>query len=368
MKNILYMGLDVDDKAFHGAGICEESGKTMEFSCRPSFQALLRKLKIFQQKGFELRTCYEATYIGYSLHRLLKKEGIKNSIIAPSMIPKIPGKCVKTDRLDSKKLAFYLSKGFLSEISVPTEQDEKVRDIIRSRSFLVYQRTALKRHMLSLSRRYGLNYKGETGGKSHWTEKHRLWLEKRTKDLGEEVRRNIVLLLHQYERINEVVKEYEERIEAFSERPEYKRRKEVLCCFRGMDTLFAMILITEIGDIRRFPHPGKLSSYAGFDVREYSSGGKERKYGISKLGNKQIRTVVVEACQQLNYNYRISRRLKAAREGMPEEVVQIADKCMRRLRKKWFQLYHGGKPINKIKVACAREYLCFVWEALRTVN
>ena len=159
------------------------------------------------------------------------------------------------------------------------EQDEKVRDIIRSRSFLVYQRTALKRHILSLSRRYGLNYKGETGGKSHWTEKHKLWLEKRTKDLSEEVRRNIVLLLHQYERINEVVKEYEERIEAFSERPEYKRRKEVLCCFRGMDTLFAMILITEIGDIRRFPHPGKLSSYAGFDVREYSSGGKERKYG-----------------------------------------------------------------------------------------
>lgn len=368
MKNILYIGLDVDDKAFHGAGICEKGEEMLQFSCRPHSHSLLKKLKIFQQKGFELHTCYEATYIGYSLHRLLEKEGIKNSIIAPSMIPKVPGRCVKTDRLDSKKLAFYLSKGFLSEISVPREEDEKVRDFIRSRSFLVYQRTALKRHILSLSRRYGLNYKGETGGRSHWTEKHRLWLGSRTKDLGEVLRRNIVLLLDQYERLNEGIKEYESRIEVFSQGQFYKRKKEVLCCFRGMDTLSAMVLITEIGDIRRFSHPGKLSSYAGFDVREYSSGGKERRFGISKLGNKQIRTVVVEACQQLNYNYRISRRLKVAREGMPEGIVKIADRCMKRLRKKWFHLYHSGKPINKIKVACAREYLCFVWEALRMVS
>ena len=368
MKNILYIGLDVDDKAFHGAGICEKNEEILEFSCRPHFHSLLRKLKSFQQKGFELHTCYEATYIGYSLHRLLEKEGIRNSIIAPSMVPRVPGKSVKTDRLDSKKLAFYLSKGFLSEISVPREEDEKVRDFIRSRSFLVYQRTTLKRHILSLSRRYGLNYKGETGGKSHWTERHRFWLERRVKDLGEEVRRNVVLLLDQYERLNKGIKEYESRIAVFSNRPAYKRKKEVLCCFRGIDTLFAMVLITEIGDIRRFPHLGKLSSYAGFDVREYSSGGKERKFSISKLGNKQIRTVVVEACQQLNYNYSISRRLKATREGMSEEIVGIADKCMRRLRKKWFQLYHSGKPINKIKVACAREYLCFVWEALKAIS
>ena len=368
MKNILYIGIDVDDKAFHGAGICKGSGEIMEFSCRPRFHFLLKKLKVFQQKGYELRTCYEATYIGYSLHRLLVREGIQNSIIAPSLIPRVPGKCVKTDRLDSKKLAVYFSGGFLSEISVPQEEDEKIRDFIRSRSFLVYQRTALKRHVLSLSRRYGLNYKVETGGKSHWTEKHRLWLERRTKDLGEEVRRNMVLLLDQHERMNKGVKEYESRIEAFSERSSYKRKKEVLCCFRGMDTLSAMVLITEIGDVRRFSHPGKLSSYAGFDVREYSSGGKERKFGISKPGNKQIRTVVVEACQQLNYNYSLSRRLKVAREGMSEEVVNIANNCMRRLRKKWFHLYHCGKPINKIKVACAREYLCFVWEALQAIS
>ena len=79
MRNILYIGLDVDDKSFHGAGICEKSEEMFEFSCGPNFHSLLKKLKTFHQQGFELRTCYEATYIGYSLDRFLRREGIRNS-------------------------------------------------------------------------------------------------------------------------------------------------------------------------------------------------------------------------------------------------------------------------------------------------
>ena len=44
--------------------------------------------------------------------------------------------------------------------SLTPESDERVRDLIRSRFFLVNQRTSLKRHIVSLSRRYGLNYEG----------------------------------------------------------------------------------------------------------------------------------------------------------------------------------------------------------------
>jgi len=47
-----------------------------------------------------------------------------------------------------------------------------------------------------------------------------------------------------------------------------------------------------------------------------------------------------------------------------EEAIKIADKCMRRLYKKGQQLYFKGKHTNKVKVACAREMLGFIWEAL----
>ena len=156
-------------------------------------------------------------------------------------------------------------------------------------------------------------------------------------------------------------------IEELANSEKYKKKKDALCCFRGVATTTAMTLITEIGDINRFSHPSKLTSYAGLDIREYSSGGREKKFGITKLGNSKIRTAAVESCQKSSLEYRISKRLKANRKGQPEEIIDIADRCMKRLRKKSLRLQHKGKHINKVKVACAREFLCFTWEALRAV-
>ena len=85
MKKVLYVGIDVDDKAFHGAGFCEKTGELLEFSCKPTNGALLGKLSKLKEKGFKLKTCYEATYIGYSLHRFLESRGVDNTIIAPSL-------------------------------------------------------------------------------------------------------------------------------------------------------------------------------------------------------------------------------------------------------------------------------------------
>ena len=100
-----------------------------------------------------------------------------------------------------------------------------------------------------------------------------------------------------------------------------------------------MILITELGDIRRFSHPKKLTSYAGLDIREYSSGGQQRKYSITKLGNKFIRKILTEAAQ--NYN---------------------------RIHKRGKHLWHRGIAVNKVKTACAREMLGFIWESLNLVT
>ena len=48
--------------------------------------------------------------IGFSLHRFLESSGIDNKVIAPSLIPELASDRVKTDRLDSSKLARYFSK------------------------------------------------------------------------------------------------------------------------------------------------------------------------------------------------------------------------------------------------------------------
>jgi len=48
-------------------------------------------------------------------------------------------------------------------------------------------------------------------------------------------------------------------------------------------------------------------------------------------------------------------------------LVNIADRCLRRLNKKGNRLLLAGKHPNKVKVACAREMVGFVWESLNKV-
>jgi len=49
------------------------------------------------------------------------------------------------------------------------------------------------------------------------------------------------------------------------------------------------------------------------------------------------------------------------------EYIAIADRCLRRLSKKGNRLLEAGKHPNKVKVACAREMIGFVWESLNKV-
>ena len=363
MENLLHVGIDVDDKAFHAAALNQKTGEIMEFACKPTKNALLKKLRALEKRDHCLKTCYEATYIGYSLHNFLESKGIDNSIVAPSLIPNLPGKHVKTDRIDSKKLATYFAKDLLTSIYIPDKEDEQVRDLIRARAATVCRWGDIKRYFLSTMRRYDLNYKQEEKSKSYWTKGHLDWIDKKIKKMDKNIQLNFELLLKQYNFLKDTVDEYAEEIDIIAKKDRYKEKTEALCCFRGLGKLSALSLLAEIGDIRRFPHPRKLTSYAGMDIREYSSGGKEKKFGITTMGNRRIRTIVVEGCQ-LFRTMRVSRRLQAARMGQDEKIVAIAEKCMKRLKKRAYHLLEKNKHSNKIKVACAREFLAFIWEAL----
>ena len=77
MKKVLHVGLDVDDKSFHIGAFCKETGEIFEMTSKPNLGNLMRKLERLTAKDFELKLCYEATYIGYSLCRELSKNGYK---------------------------------------------------------------------------------------------------------------------------------------------------------------------------------------------------------------------------------------------------------------------------------------------------
>jgi transposase len=72
----------------------------------------------------------------------------------------------------------------------------------------------------------------------------------------------------------------------------------ILTGFRGINTVTALGLISEIGDFARFGHPRELASWLGITPSEYSSGEQQHRGHITKAGNRHARQLIVEAAWQ----------------------------------------------------------------------
>jgi transposase len=62
---------------------------------------------------------------------------------------------------------------------------------------------------------------------------------------------------------------------------------------RGIGVQSATVLVRE-AFVREFANGKALGSYAGLCAAPYSSGGAEREQGISKAGNRRLRTIMIE--------------------------------------------------------------------------
>jgi transposase len=181
------------------------------------------------------------------------------------------------------------------------------------------------------------------------------------------LRANLALLVRQLKSLDELLAAYSEEVEALALAPRCREAVKALTCYKGIKHLFALTMITEIGDVKRFAHPRQLVSWIGMDIREYASGGKSHRFGITRQGNRYLRTAFVEANQRGYRSAQLGKDLKARRARSAPEYVAIADRCLRRLTKKGNRLLLAGKHPNKVKVACAREMVGFVWESLNRV-
>lgn len=370
MKNkIVFVGIDVDSKNFHFAGIFEDTGEVIEGKTRPNAKALSESLIKLKESGYEVRSCYEITYIGFSLHRQLLELGFSCQPIASSLIPMLKGDRVKTDRKDSLKLAEFFMKGLLQPVHVPDERDEQARDLVRAHQFTRLHVKRQKQQIIAACYRLGRDFRQETTHQNYWSKLHRAWLSSLAeKHSSPMVKTHFRLMLRTLHQLEEMIGLYELEIDLLSKSDRYEVAHQALCSYRGLSTILAMKLILELGDVTRFNHPAQLVSYAGLDISEYSSGGHERKGRITRLGNTVIRSALVEACQSARRRPQVHVALKRRRSGTPDELISVADRCMNRLYKKSQNLLERGKPVNKVKVACARELAGFVWESLKKVN
>ena len=282
---------------------------------------------------------------------------IECDVVAPSLIPVRTGDRVKTDKRDASKLARLYRAGELTTISVPSEDQEAVRDLVRAREDVRRDLVKARDRLVKFLIRHGRLY---TGGKKKWTMRFWAWLK--TIQFDRECERlTFEHYVHQVEHQLERRADLDRQIQAVAATKEYALPVAKLCCLRGVSTLSAMILLAEIGDFRRFDSPRQLMSFLGLVPREYSSGGREKRGGITKTGNAHVRRVLVEAAWAYRHRPALGPRAKKALESQPARICDYTKKAQVRLHRRFTRLLARGKSGPLASTAVARELCGFVW-------
>ena len=303
---------------------------------------------------------YEAGCLGFTLYHQLTEHGVKCVILAPTTMPqKKGGKRIKTDRRDAALIARCLAHHDYSPVNIPTEQDEQIRDYIRMRDDHKQALKKIKQQILSFCLRHNYRY---TDTKDNWTQAHLKWLKAlKPEDLYGEILSEYLLT---YGYLTDKIARLDNRIEELASGERYKENVSKLSCFLGIKTITALSVLTEVGDFKRFSNAQHFSSYIGLTPGEDSSGDDRNGLGITKAGNRHVRTLLIEAAQGYTHGevgYK-SRALKARQNGNTPEVIAYADKCNERLRRRYYRLVlRNNKKSNVAKAAIARELACFMW-------
>jgi transposase len=332
-RSIIYLGLDVHKDSITLAILPSGARTPTRVERLPNDLAKLKRLLDRLARDGELRACYEASGAGYVLQRAMRDWGYACEVIAPSLIPQRAGVRRKHDKREPCELARLYRAGELTPVRIPTEAEERVRDVVRCRETFQGEILTSRHYILKFLARRGFVFREGTNSCTP----HRRWLEHLTSEISPLApadrlvfREYHALLAYKLQRRDEL----DGQIEQLALTPALAGAVARLQCFRGISLHGAMVLVTEIVDRRRFERPGQLAAYLGLVSREYSSGDRERKGSITKAGNSHCRHVLVQAAWTYHYRPHLSVEIRRRQQGQPPALVAHAWKAQQRLHRR----------------------------------
>jgi transposase len=240
---------------------------------------------------------------------------------------------------------------------VPSGEEEALRDLVRAREDLRGDLMRARHRLGKLLLRHDVRYHGEG---DNWTHRHRDWLSKvRLQEPAAQA-----TLLDYLGAIDALIirrDHVEATIAELVPASPWAQDIARLRCLRGIETLTAVGLCSEIGDFHRFDRPSRLMSYLGLVPSEFSTGDRRRQGQITRSGSQHARRLLVEAAWHYRRPPRLGAKLEHRQQGQPAAVIAIAWKTQQRLHRLWRQFDRRSKRRTIAAVAVARHLAGFCW-------
>lgn len=346
------VGLDVHARSIVACALDGDTGEVFQRRLCPDHREILEWIKGLPAP---VAVSYEAGPTRFGLARLLVAAGIMCLVAAPSKLQRPAGNRVKTDVRDAAHLARLLHLGQIVEVTVPSVAQEAARDLVRAREDCRSDLMGARHRLSKLLLRQGIVY---YGGQA-WTGKHEMWLRGQRFDnpaltLAYEAALDaMIVCAHRRDRLDEA-------IAAMAADSEFTPVVDRLGCLRGVSTLTAFGLATEIGDWRRLTGRS-IGAYVGLVPCEYSSGATRAQGGVTKTGNGHARRLLVEAAWHHRGAYRPSRDLRRRWDQASVAARERGHAANHRLHARWAGFDQRKKRPVVANAAIARELAGWCW-------
>lgn len=276
---------------------------------------------LFRRLG-KVNAVFEASR-SWTYYASLLKPYCKELIMAhPLKVRAIASARIKNDKIDSNVLCDLLRANLIPRSYMPPQQIVELREKLRYRVALGRLRGQLKNKVHNVLAREGkkCDFKSPCGSRARLWIKH-LQLQPNNR---RELDYTLSLIDHISKEIDVLDKEMEVLRLAYPE-------VDLLISIPGIGVYSALLILSEIGDISRFPTPNKLAAYSGLISSTYQSGDNCFQGRITKQGSRWLRWVLVECTQtSIKKGHRLQRfylRVKHKR-GTQKALVATARKML----------------------------------------
>lgn len=280
----------------------------------------------------ELKPCIigvEACTGAFYWQRQFEVLGHTVKVIAPQFVKPFV-KHQKNDQNDAEAICTALMLPNMKFVPTKSEEQQDIQALHRARRRLVNHRTALVSQMRGLLLDRGIPIALSIGRARRAIPEI---LEDRTNGLTAMTREIIGDLFDFLGQIDARITAFDRRIDAVFKSNEDCRR---IARISGVGPKTATAVVAAVGDGREFKNGRHLAAWMGLVPRQHSSGDKRLLMGISKRGDRHLRTLLVHGARSV---VRVAQRKTdpfsqwvnnlRERRGMNRAIVAVANKNAR---------------------------------------
>jgi len=281
-----YCGIDLHAKEMY-ACVIDQSGKKLLHKNFPTRQPE-KFFSAIEPYGASVVVGCESTFNWYWLCDACEDREIPFVLGHALYLKAIHGGKVKSDKIDSEKLALLLRGGnFAVSYAYPSAW-RSTRDLLRRRTFLVRRRSETLTHLQILNHQYNLP---AYGSKLQY-KSNRAGFSERFEDVSARASVDLDLELLGY--YDGLIRRLEKNLENNAKIHD-ANNFFLLKTVPGIGRIIALTMLYEIHDIKRFPQIGDFLSYARLVRGSHTSAGKSYGSPGKKMGNAHLKWAFSEA-------------------------------------------------------------------------